>query len=167
MAASSESGFHISPFGLDGEQVGIGYWQISKLSDLWLGVCRKFLEANGAVFDASWAGNLSEIRTKFTSALGAAISTFYVRGRVASSLLFLNGHAVEAEHAVIEMFVGSLRATELVRIATATRLPFSAIASLRERPLVVAVAWPDSTISDHEQEIVRELGLHLAGAFFA
>ena len=74
MAASTDSGFYITPFGMDGEQVGLGFWDASKLSDVWLGVCKEFLNEHGAAFDASWGGNLFEIRTKFTSASGAAIA---------------------------------------------------------------------------------------------
>lgn len=166
MAASMDSGFHMTPFGIDGEQVGLGFWNASKLSDVWLGVCREFLKAHGAAFDASWGGKLMEIRTKFTSASGAAIATFCVRDRVASSLLLLSGQSSEVEQTVTEMFAESLRRTVWVKTAASTPHPFSTIASFAERPLMVVVAWPESTLSEQDNNIVRELGLHLAGAFF-
>mgnify|MGYP003325606153 FL=1 len=165
MADSADSGFYIAPFGIDGEQVGLGFWNASTLSDIWLGVCKEFLNVHGAVFDAPWSGKLFEIRTKFTSASGAAIATFFVRDRVASSLLFLSGHSPEVERTVTEMFIESLRKAVWVQTAALSLHPFLAIASIGERPLMVAVAWPEPTMSEQDNNIVRELGLHLAGAF--
>ena len=165
MAASTDSGFYITPFGIDGEQVGLGFWNASQLSDVWLGVCNNFLKDHGAVFAASWGGKLFELRTKCTSASGATIATLFVRDRVASSLLFLSGQSPEVERTVTEMFVESLRKTVWVQTAASSLHPFSAIASTGERPLMVVVAWPEPTISEQDNNIVRELGLHLAGAF--
>lgn len=165
MAASIDSGFHITAFGIDGVQVGLGFWDASKLSDVWSGVCKEFLKAHGATFDASWGGKLFEIRTKFTSSTGAAIATFFVRDRVASSLLFLSGQSPEVEQTVTEMFVESLKRTVWVQTAASTPHPLSTIASVAERPLIVIVAWPEPTLSEQDNNIVRELGLHLAEAF--
>jgi len=37
--------------------------------------------------------------------------------------------------------------------------------SLSERPLMVIVPIPDESISDQDNDVVRELALHLASAF--
>src|SRR5215207_5820826 len=58
MTTSTDAGFYIAPHGIDGEQAGIGFWENSKLSGVWLGLCTEFLDAHGAVFDASWGGKL-------------------------------------------------------------------------------------------------------------
>ncbi len=39
-------------------------------------------------------------------------------------------------------------------------------ADLTERPLAIQVIWGNSAISDDDSELIRELGTHLAGAFF-
>src|ERR1700678_2067870 len=86
MAASTDLGFHIAAYGIDGEQAGLGFWEASQWSSVWLGVCTEFVDAHGADFNASWGGKLNEVRTKFTSASGSAVVTFFVRDRVASSI---------------------------------------------------------------------------------
>lgn len=163
--SSGQSGFYIAPFGIDGEQAGFGFWATSKLSEAWLGVCREFMKIHGLVFDAGWGGKLSEVRTKFSSVSGAALATFFVRNQIASSLLILSGQTPEVERTVTEMFVESLNKTAWVDNAASTSHPFSNIAEITDRPLLVAVAWPVERISDDEHNIVRELGLHLAGAY--
>ena len=167
MAASTHSGFYIAPYGIDGKQVDLGFRETSRLSSTCLGVCTEFLNAHGAVFDASWGGKLNELRTKVTSASGSAIATFFVRDGVASSILLLSGQSPEVDHSVTEMFVESFRRNALVQRAASSPHPFSTVAALNERPLMVAVAWPDPTILDQEQELARELGIHLAGAFLS
>jgi hypothetical protein len=77
----------------------------------------------------------------------------------------LSGQSPKVDQSVTEMFVESLRRTAWVQKAASSLHPFSTVASVIERPLMVAVVWPDPTISDQEQEVARELGIHLAGAF--
>lgn len=158
-------GFYLVPFGIDGEQLGIGFWETAKLSDFWLDTCKRQLTTRGPTFDASWSGNLKIIRTRLTSASGVAIATFFVRDHAAASLLFLSGQSPEAENDVRELFVESLRKS-LKQWVPPDQNTFSALTSIGERPLMAVVAFPDPTVSDQEHEIVRELGLHLAGAFF-
>lgn len=167
MTASTEFGFYIAPFGTDGEQVGLGFWARSTLSDVWLRACSDFLGAHGASFDASWGGKLSQIRTKLTSAFGAALVTFAAHGKIASSILLLSGQTPEAERELAEMFVDSLNRTTWVQQDASTSHPFSKITSVNDRPLMVVVAWPESTISEQDHDLVRELGIHLAGAYFS
>ncbi|MBS0260406.1 MAG: hypothetical protein JSS02_00510, partial [Planctomycetes bacterium] len=132
----------------------------------WREVCTAFLKKHGAVFDVLWDGNLSEIRTKFTSANGAAIATFFVREHVTASVLLLRARSPTIEKQLTEMFVDSLRRTTWVVQAATTPFPFSTAGSIIDRPLLLVVAFPEPSVSEHEQSITRELVLHLAGAFF-
>ena len=167
MTDSTQPGFFIVPFAFDGEQVGSGYWPLSRLSAKWLGVCSEFIQAHGPVFDAPWSGKLSHIRTKFTSASGAAIGTFFVQSEIVSSVLLLNGSSPNAEQTVAKMFADSLTKTFQSQLRQPPTDSFSKISSISERPLMVIVHLPAPDVSDDDQEIVRELALHLAGAFFA
>ena len=56
MAIRRAFGFFVLPFGIDGEPVGFGFWELSALSDKWLSVCEDFLATHGEVFDAFWEG---------------------------------------------------------------------------------------------------------------
>jgi hypothetical protein len=160
-------GFYIAPFGIDGKLEGLEFWKASRLSAKWLTACGQFLDEQGFVFDASWPGNLSHIQTRFTSASGAAIVTFMTSGRVAASILLASGYAPAAEHEVIGMFIESLRHVELVRVASGALPSFERVRSISERPLMVVVPWPDPAIPERDHQIVRELALHLAAAFFS
>lgn len=165
-AVERQPGFFILPFGMDGEPVGFGFWEQVRLSENWLTVCRDYLNEHGAVFDASWSGNLSHIRTKITSASGTALVTFFVQGKVALSVLLLAGTSPAAEESAAQMFVESLRRSAPVQAATQSPNPFNNIFSAKDRPLMVVVPWPETTVSEQDHKLVRELGLHLAGAFF-
>jgi hypothetical protein len=166
MTTSNEAGFHVAPFGVDGEPVGAGFWSSSNLSNEWLRLGSEFLQTHGPVFDSSWDGPLSQIRTKFTSSSGAALATFFVNTKIASSLLLLSGQSPAAEQVVTDMFVDSIKRTVEQMVVGAPN-HFSKIASIKERPLMVVVPWPEADISDQDYDLVRELGLHLAGAFFS
>ena len=61
------------------------------------------------------------------------------------------------------MFVQSLRASP--RVAHLGQPdPFSALFSLTERPLHVVVPWLRPDVRDDEQELLKELSTHVAGA---
>jgi hypothetical protein len=167
MAVERQPGFFILPFGMDGEPVGFGFWEQSKLSESWLNVCKDYLNTHGTAFDASWSGNLSHIRTKLTSASATALVTFFVQGNVALSVLLLAGTSSAVEESVSQVFVESLRRSAPVQAATHSPNPFNDIFSAKDRPLMVVVPWPDATVSEEDHKLVRELGLHLAGAFFS
>jgi hypothetical protein len=64
------------------------------------------------------------------------------------------------------MFVESMRRVPAVRRAAHLGEPFRALHSIRERPLMVAVPWPDKNLTEQDHALVRELSLHLSGAFF-
>lgn len=167
MAASPESGFYVAPFAIDGEHIGLEFRSTAALSSKWLRIARDFLCTHGAVFDTCWGGGLAHIRTKFTSAAGAALATFFVRGEIAASLVLLSGKGPEAEREVLEMFVTSLRKTIWAQASTSVSQPFSELLSMKERPLLAVVVWPESALSDLDHEVIRDLSVHLAGAFFS
>jgi hypothetical protein len=167
MSVERASGFFVLSFGMDGESVGSGFWERSRLSENWLGTCKDYLGAHGESFDASWNAHLSHIQTKLTSASGAGLVTFFVHGKVVLSVLLLSGLSPPAENPVAEMFIESLKKTVPVEAATRSSSPFRDIFAVRDRPLMVVVPWPEATVSSQDHALVRELGLHLAGAFFA
>jgi hypothetical protein len=161
-------GFFIAPFGADGEGVGISFQDATKLSSKWRTICAEYLSRFGESFEAKWEGQLSHITTRFssTSSSGVAIVTFIVHDSVASSLLLLRGMQPIAAREAMMMFVNSLRRINLAkRLATSTE-PFSKIFTIEERPVMIVVPWPDPEISEIDHELVRELELHLAAAFF-
>jgi hypothetical protein len=161
------SGFFIAVFGIDGEPEGFDYWDLSSLSEKWLTLCKEFLEHHGSAFDEAWSGPLSHIATRFTAGSGAALATFRVSGRLVALLALASGHSPQAEHEVVSMFVESLRGLDLIRAATSSPKPFQGMLDIKERPLMIVVPWPDESITDQDHNLVRELGLHTAGAFFA
>ena len=160
------AGFFVAPFGTDGEPEGLDRWELSELSHKWLTICGEFLEHYGDCFDAAWSGPLSHIETRFTSAAGAALVTFRVRGRPVSISALAKGQSPQAESEVLNMFVESLRRINLVKAAATSPEPFQKVLNIEERPLMIVVPWPDAEVSDQDHELVRELELHTAGAFF-
>jgi hypothetical protein len=166
MQDKQESGFYILPFGIDGEPVGIGFWDMSKLSEDLLCLCKEYLELPGTILEASRDEYLLHIRTKMTSTLGTAVITFLVHGRSASSVLLMSGLSPLVENDVEQLFVDSLSKTILVQSAAGLSKPFDGIISAKERPLMIVVPWPDANISDKDYQIIRDLSLHLAAVFF-
>ena len=160
------SGFFVATFGIDGELVGTGFWKYSDLSQNWLAMCASYLDEHGAVFDAPWNGRLSHVHTKLTSASGAALATFVIRGHVVSSILLLSGQSPSVDCDVAGMYAKSLRKSAPVMAATRNVDAFGAVLRSGDRPLMAIVAWPESHVTEADHELVRELGVHLAGAFF-
>jgi hypothetical protein len=163
---SKEAGFYIAPFSIDGTLMGVGFWKRADLSGFWIEVCRDLMKKHGCNFDTFLEKQLSHLRMKLTSAKGTALLTLFAQAKPLSSCLLLSGASKDADQQAVGMFVESIRKTSLVRAASAGLEPFAAIPGLDERPLMVVVPWPDETVSDHDHELVRELGLHFAGAFF-
>lgn len=165
-AIEKNSGFHVASVAIDGTPVGMGYWAFEQLSTRWLTTCSDFLRSHGSVFDASWNGELSHVRTTFTSVSGAALATFFSHEKVVSSLLLMTGRSDDAERTLSQMFLDSIAKSVAARGGSTGCNACNRLESIRERPLLVPVAWPDCDVSDDEYECVRELALHLAGAFF-
>lgn len=167
MTSSIGPRFLVAGYSIDGEPISVESCEVSTLSAKWLQICSDFLASHGSIFDDSWGQVLSDYRIKFTSASGSAIVTFYVHNDIALSLLLMSGTSSTADREVAEMFVESLAESELVKAAKATQHPFSGFMSHKERPLVVMVPWANAAISEQEYDVVGELSLHLAGAFFS
>jgi hypothetical protein len=166
--AQPEPGFYVAPFVIDGSPQGIGFWKLAGLSRRWLALCDRQLQeqASDPSLDGSLGGPLSHLTMRFTAEAGAALATFRVRGRVASSLALVSGASRRAERKVLSLFVESLRRLAAVRATAASAAPFEDVLAIQERPLVIVVPWPVPEITDQDHELVRELALHTAGAFF-
>jgi hypothetical protein len=159
-------GFYIAPFSVEGEAEGCEYQEIGRLSDKWLTICGEFLDLNGNAFDSPWSGDLSHIRTSFTAASGGALIGFSVREVPANSIALASGDCPGAETEMIAMFVNSLRNVHAVRAVSNSPKPFEHAIELKERPVMIVVPWPARTISVEDHNVVRELAIHTAGAFF-
>lgn len=159
-------GFYVASFSIDGEPEGIGFWECSRLSPRWLAVCSEHL-AHGASFEASWPGNLSHVTTKMTAVSGAAIIAFKIGERMAASVALAKGSSPVAEAELLKMFVESLRRIGAAVAATTSPEPFHKMLLIEERPFMMVVPWPDRSITEQDHAVVRELSIHLAGAFFS
>ncbi|MFI5378584.1 MAG: hypothetical protein ACHRHE_04750 [Tepidisphaerales bacterium] len=160
------TGFYISGFGIDGEIVDTVFRTYSTLSEKWLTVCSRFLAMNGDVFESSWEGPLSHIKTRLTLASGAAVLTMFTGDQIECSMLLLSGLSTTADNDAASMFVTSLRNINMVKAAATSAEPFGGILTARERPLLAGVVWPDPGIPAGDHQLIGELMLHLAGAFF-
>lgn len=160
-----ETTFFVAPFAADGELLGVGAWQLSDLSPKWLNFCEVMLRDLGPVFRTSLGGPLSHLEIKLTSADGAGLGIFYAHGQIAVSTAYLRGQDANAELAVLRMFIVSLRQVDMVKNFQINSSPFESVLSVRERPLHVVVVWGNPNISNQDQELIRELSNHFAGAF--
>lgn len=158
-------GFHILSFAIDGQLEGDGRWRYDMLSSSWLAICEQIVHDNEGNFHHVWSGPLSHLRAKMTSAMGAALCTFFVRDRVASSILTLSGTFPKSEEDLSRLFIQSLMTLPLIRASASSSQSFSGILSSSHRPLMAVVPFPDPSISDEDHNLVRELSLHLAAAF--
>lgn len=165
-SVDAEGGFWVAAFAIDGSLECKGRWIYRNLSARWSNICDEFLRAKGVNFDHTWTGPLSDIRTRLTSARGAGLCTIFVIGHVATSILLLRGRDRGAERDMSRMFVSSLQKVHLVQAITRLSEPFAEVLSSSERPLMVVVPIPDESIPDQDNDVVRELSLHLASAFF-
>lgn len=164
-AASTLIGFHVAPVA-DGSLVGTGFWRFSQISNVWLEVAQEFLQRNGSSFRASWGNDLAGFETRLTESQGAALCTFFVDGHLASSHLYLSGLNPREESEVTSLFIDSLRRVRSVQLAATSASPFDEVRRLRERPLDIAVVWSPEAVDETRLQMVRELSIHLAAAFF-
>jgi hypothetical protein len=168
MSASDQAaGFFVMPFAIDGESVGIDFWQTADLASHWLEFCKNHLACASSAFDGPLSDELSHIRFKCSCTKDTALMTFSIGGRIISSVVLLSGQSPAAEVELIQMFVASLRRSSLVIAAAGHDEAFEQLLAAKERPLMAVVHWPDDAVSDDDDDVVRELGLHFAGAFFA
>jgi hypothetical protein len=161
-------GFHILAFSIDGDPVGSGFWERSKLSAQWIEVCARELATGGSepAIQIEWNGNLSHIRTSIASAEGTAMVSFLVNDIITASAILMAGSSAPAERAASQMWVDSLRRSNIVLVASSSSNPFEQVLTTNERPLLVVIPWPDARVSEQDRELVRELLLHLARAYF-
>lgn len=153
--------FVVAAFAADGALEGTGEWRIDALSSEWLSIAHGLLTSNEPAFRTSFEGPLSHVSIQFTSVSGVAIGTMFVHGELAASMLLLRGedHAAEAE--VRSMWFTSVRKT----VASGSEMPFEAATKLDQRPLMVVVPWGNPAVEDNDYELIRELALHIAGAY--
>ena len=166
MANHNLRSFHNAVFLPNGELIGVATLEVGKLSEKWLGICASFLAHHGDVFRASWGQQLSHVETRLTAAEGAAIGTFYARGELVVSTLYLSGEKPGAEGEVTELFIDSLGQTEAARTATGSPSPFDTIRDLGQRPLVTTIVLGNPEVSDQDNNLVKELSTHFAAALF-
>jgi hypothetical protein len=159
-------GFFIVPFTPAGGAAEVGFWQADQLSSKWLEVCSGFLRAHGSSFRASWGQRLSHIETKLTSDSGAGIGSFYADGEPVISTLYLSGAAPAIEDEVTGLFLESMRKIKAVVMAQTSAKPFDAIRAIADRPLTAAVIWQNPAVEESDAQVIRELSLHFAAAFF-
>jgi hypothetical protein len=158
--------FAVAAFDPAGALIGTGARGFHELSDKWLGICKAFLAAYGENFRAPWQGALAHLETRFTSSDGSALISFYANGILASSLALLSGRSAELETSMLQMFVRSLRETETVKACAVSEAPFEEVFGIAPRPLMVVVPWGNERVSDEDHGLLRELAVHLSGAFF-
>jgi len=163
---SRPKGFFVAPFAPDGELLEIGFWQASQLAPKWLDACGRFLDSNGQNFRAPWGQQLDHIETKLTSDCGAAIGSWYSRGEIAISTLYLSGTAPTVDDEVTELFLRSMRRDSLVKAAQTSAKPFESILTIDDRPLVVVVVWQNPAVTEGDAQVIQELSLHFAAVFF-
>jgi len=156
--------FFAAPFAVDGELMGVAEWHVSDLSPRWLRFCEDLLSQREA-FKTPLPGPLAHLELRFTSAQGAALATFLASGQLVVSAAYLRGDNPDAEQELLSMFVESLRRSAFVQCSQAGQEPFGAVFGLNQRPLHVVVAWANPRVADNDEELVRELGNHLAAAF--
>lgn len=155
--------FYAAPFAIDGELLGIGEWQLSKLSPRWLEFSREVLRSGGPVFDKSLSAPFDRVRLRFTSANGVAIATFSIDSVPVASSAFLRGTDSAAERQVLQMFVESSRRVRVVQRVSTTPEPFAKAFTISQRPLHIVIAW--GTQQGEDADMVSELSTHFAAAF--
>ncbi len=158
--------FHLAAFDSTGELVGQSTFDGARLSPKWSQFCDGLLAASGEQFAGNLTGPLAHIALRFTSAAGAAIGTFSVDGHLANSLLLLSGREPDADREVTEMFHQSVTTTVAKLRLTRNPSPFRELFKLEDRPLACVVTWSSQQVSEEDDDLIKELSWHLAGAFF-
>jgi hypothetical protein len=163
----TQTGFHIAAFALDGKLEGMSRLEPGDLSDEWKSVADELLQSGGPMFDYNWPTKLSHIRTKFASVQGTATATFLVFGEIAASVLLMRGSGSPAEAQIMRLFVESMANSDPVRELAAGSAPFEALRTIEERPLMAVLPWMSEGIEQRDHDLVRELAVHLAAAYFS
>ena len=158
-------GFHIAAFNLEGTLEGLRRCDPGELSEAWLRSANQLLGLGGEMFDYSWPDALSRIRTKFTSVRGSALATFLVSDQIAASIFLSRGEESTAEGQVMSIFAEALANSDPAREGGVAGA-FEQIKEIEERPLMVVVPWLSEGVEQRDHDLVRELAIHLAAAYF-
>lgn len=156
--------FWVAPFAVDGELLGVAARRFDELSDHWLGVCTSLVDHFGPVFDQSLQGPLGHLRIKCTAAESAAMVVLYVHGQPASSFAIATDAVPAIDAQVLAMFAESIRGSTNRFQVSNIESPFGEMTTLAQRPLMVVVPWPHSSIAEQDHELTKELGWHFAAA---
>jgi hypothetical protein len=158
--------FYVAAYSEAGDLEGVHNLDIFSMSEKWITLCGEYLNHHGNSFEASWSGVLSHIRTKFTSEKGVALVTISAHDRPLASILLASGKSKDAELSIIKMFINSLIGLNSVRLTTSSDEPFRGMLAISDRPLMIVVPHIDENVDERDHSLVRELSLHLAGAYF-
>lgn len=162
----TETIFEVAAFDPSGLLVGTSHRRLCDLSEKWLTIASAYLTKHGDSFKADWGGPLAHLKTQVTSSDGVGLVLFFANDVLVASIALLSGLKPDTELSVLKMFVNSLRKTELVQASAANEIPFEDVFQLATRPLIVVVPWGDGSVAEQDDELVRELTLHLGAAFF-
>jgi hypothetical protein len=162
----SKPDFTIAAFDPAGSMIGTADKFYANLSPKWLLETSRFLAAHGDQFKTHWQGPLAHLETQFTASDGIALVTFRTRGIVVGSIALAAGENMVAEKYVLRMFVDSLKEAQITKFLSDSEKPFEQLFEINARPLMVAVPWGDQRITEEDDDLVQELAIHLAGAFF-
>ena len=159
--------FAIAVFDVTGEMAGRTEFDAGQLSPDWLQLCESVLDAHGSTFAVDLTGPLAHLSLRFTAAMGAAMVTFSACGHLATSMLLLTGQAAPAETELLEMFRESAASAAAKQVGQpADGRAFAGLRSVAERPAAIIVAWGNPETTEEEEDTVRDLAWHFAGAFF-
>jgi len=154
----------IASFAIDGELLGVGERAFEKLSQHWIGVCASLIDHYGPVFDRPLQGPLSHLRITCTAAASAAMVVLYAHGLPVSSFAVAADAAPAEDTQVLAMFAESIRSSTVQFQVSNIETPFHEMTTISQRPLMVVVPWPESSIAEQDHELAKELGWHLAAA---
>jgi hypothetical protein len=166
MPDNISTGFFIEVCAFDGVSVGNGCQEMPKLASKWLAVFSELIQKSGPAFNSSLQGNLSHIQIRFTSANGAASATLSANEVPGVTLLLLSGQSKQTEAEFTQMLAESLSRSFPAHVVGGEPDSFQKVFTFSKRPTAGIVTLPPDGIPSEDHELLREITLHLAGAFF-
>lgn len=152
--------FFIAPFACDGESLGIGEWNSSNLESTWLNRLR-FLTGPDNYDHRALPSPFSDFSVRATLVEGSGIATFFVRDVLATSAVILTGARLDAEFQILNMFLDSVRRVSIVA-ESGVDSRMDRMIEIANRPLMIAIPWPDDRISDDEYATISAISIHFA-----
>jgi hypothetical protein len=159
--------FALAVFDVTGELVGRVPFDTSQLSADWSNLSASLLATQGSAFATNLIGAEAHLGLRFTSSAGAAVATFHAHERLVVSVLLLSGRSTETEAELVELFHNSISAAAEKLLGGPPPAGFSALRSLTDRPLAFIVAWGAEGVAEKDEDLLRDLSLHIAATFFA